>query len=82
MPEYFTDSPASLARFQQDISYRYWLPLHAVTLAALLGVTRRRVGRGTPGSPGLGLGGVRSMLAVTVVFFIPGVVAFNRVDVR
>jgi hypothetical protein len=36
MPEYFSDPPKSLARYQRDKSFRFWLPLHALTLPALV----------------------------------------------
>ena len=36
MPEYFSSPPESLRRYQADTSWKFWLPLHAVTLPALL----------------------------------------------
>ena len=36
MPEYFSSPPASLRRYQADRSWTFWLPLHAVTLPALV----------------------------------------------
>jgi hypothetical protein len=80
MPEYFADPPASLARFQQDASVRYWLPLHAVTLIALVTGLVVEWDSGRHVLLLWGLGTYVLCWAVTFAFFIPGVVAFNRVD--
>lgn len=81
MPEYFSDPPSSLRRFQNDKSFRFWLPLHAVIVVALgLALilewdTRRQ-------TPVLwSVISYAACWAATFAFFIPGVVAFNKVDV-
>jgi hypothetical protein len=81
-PEYFSDPPGSLRRYQEDKSWSFWLPLHAVTLIALvcsLIATR-------PETPfALVLAAASCYLAaliVTGIWFIPGVIAFNKVDVE
>jgi hypothetical protein len=75
MPGYFSSPPASLRRYQADRSWRFWLPLHAVTLPALVLslVTTWSTDR-------------RSLVlaaswVATAIWFIPGVIEFNKVDV-
>jgi Domain of unknown function (DUF1772) len=81
MPEYFSSPPASLRRYQADRSWTFWLPLHAVTLPALVlslittWSTERR---------GLVLAASICYAAswvATAIWFIPGVIEFNKVDV-
>jgi hypothetical protein len=81
MPEYFSDPPSSLRRFQNDKSFRFWLPLHALILVALTFalILEWDTGRQTP----LLWAAIcyAACWAATFALFIPGVVAFNRVDV-
>jgi hypothetical protein len=81
MPEYFADPPASLRRYQQDRSFVFWLPLHAVALLTL--VLALVANWHTDRRSALLVTAAIYLLTwvVTVVFFIPGVIAFNKVDV-
>jgi hypothetical protein len=81
LPEYFADPPASLRRFQADTSWRFWLPLHAVTLGSLT-VAAVAEEDGTTRTLVLTAAGcyAASWIA-TAVWFIPGVIAFSKVDV-
>jgi hypothetical protein len=82
MPEYFSNPPASLRRYQQDRSYTFWLPLHviiliAIVIAAVAGwhQDRRTLILAAAGCYTL-------CWVITLLFFIPGVIAFNKVDVN
>jgi hypothetical protein len=81
MPEYFSDPPSSLRRFQNDKSFLFWLPLHALILVAL---TFALILEWDTERQSLLLWAATcyaACWAVTFAFFIPGVVAFNKVDV-
>jgi hypothetical protein len=80
MPEYFDEPPASLARYQHDQSWKMWLPLHLVTLAALITGT---VLTWSESRRAIVLAADVLYLTVwltTLLFFIPGVIRFNKVD--
>ncbi|GAA1662621.1 hypothetical protein [Fodinicola feengrottensis] len=80
-PTYFSAPPASLRRYQADTSWKFWLPLHAITFVALVLATIGNLGTGRAGFV---LAAVVCYLAAwiaTLIWFIPGVVAFNKVDV-
>jgi hypothetical protein len=81
MPEYFADPPASLRRYQADRSFVFWLPVHAAAIVALAlaAVANWESQRRT--AILVAIGSYVLIWAATAVFFIPGVIAFNRVDV-
>lgn len=81
MPEYFSDPPASLRRYQADRSFTFWLPLHAVTLLDL--VLALVTNWDSDRRPWLLVAVACYALTwiVTVLFFIPGVIGFNKVNV-
>src|SRR5690349_9529350 len=81
MPEYFASPPQSLRRYQADKSWRFWLPLHAVTLPALI---LSLVADWSTGRSALILTATVCYTAswiATIIWFIPGVIEFNKVDV-
>jgi hypothetical protein len=80
MPEYFSAPPASLKRYQADRSWKFWLPLHAVTLPALVLSLIANWDNDR-----LTLVLVAAILYLvswiaTFALFIPGVIEFNKVD--
>lgn len=80
MPEYFASPPGSLRRYQADRSWRFWLPLHAVTLPALV---LPLVGNWSTDRRVLVLAATICYAAswiATLIWFIPGVIEFNKVD--
>lgn len=80
MPEYFASPPGSLRRYQADRSWRFWLPLHAVTLPALV---LSLVGNWSTDRRALVLAATICYAAswiATLIWFIPGVIEFNKVD--
>lgn len=81
MPEYFASPPGSLRRYQADKSWRFWLPLHAVTLPALV---LSLIATWSTDRRSLVLAATICYAAswvATVIWFIPGVIEFNKVDV-
>jgi len=79
-PEYFSAPPGSLRRYQSDKSWKFWLPLHAVALPAIILslITNWDNDR-------FGLVMTATVLytlswIATFIFFIPGVMEFNKVD--
>ena len=80
MPEYFADPPASLRRFQADRSFVFWLPLHGLALVSL--VLALIVQWDTPRRAAIVVAAGCYVLtwAITLAFFIPGVIRFNKVD--
>lgn len=80
-PEYFSAPPASLRRYQADTSWKFWLPLHAVTLVALvLTVLANLDSAESALLLAAGACYVAAWIA-TLVWFVPGVIEFNKVDV-
>jgi hypothetical protein len=80
MPEYFAAPPGSLRRYQGDRSWRFWLPLHAVTAPALVFAV---ITTWSAGRHGLVLAAALCYTAswvATAIWFIPGVIEFNKVD--
>ncbi|MDG4787506.1 hypothetical protein O7626_16455 [Micromonospora sp. WMMD1102] len=80
-PEYFSAPPASLRRYQSDTSWKFWLPVHVVTLAALVTTL---ITNGSSNRFGLMLVATACYAAAwiaTAIWFIPGVIEFNKVDV-
>lgn len=79
-PEYFSAPPASLKRYQNDKSWKFWLPLHAITLPAIVLSLITNWDNGRFGF----------VLTATILYtlswiatfavFIPGVIEFNKVD--
>jgi hypothetical protein len=80
MPAYFESPPASLAAMQQDKSFLFWIPLQLVTLLAL--ITALLSSEGAERMTAIWVSTACYVLnwAITGVFFIPGVIAFNKVD--
>jgi Domain of unknown function (DUF1772) len=81
MPAYFSSPPASLRSFQADRSWTFWLPLHAATLPALV---LSLISVWSTERQGLVLAASICYAAswvATAVWFIPGVIAFNKADV-
>jgi hypothetical protein len=80
MPEYFSAPPASMKRYQADTSWKFWVPLHAVTLPALvLSLTSNW------DNDRFTLVLIATILyaaswIATFALFIPGVIEFNKVD--
>jgi hypothetical protein len=81
MPEYFSAPPASLRRYQSDKSIRFWLPLHGVTLAFLIAALITNWSTGRLALLLTATSCYAAAWVATFVFFIPGVIAFNKVDV-
>ena len=81
MPEYFADPPASLRRYQADRSYRFWLPLHALSLVLLVLAIVLHWDSARRTAILVAAGFYVVTWVVTLVFFIPGVIRFNKVDV-
>jgi hypothetical protein len=82
MPEYFSSPPESLRRYQADTSWKFWLPLHAVTLPALV---LSLVDNWSSDRFALVLSATVCYAAswiATFIWFIPGVIEFNKVDVN
>lgn len=80
-PEYFSAPPASLRRYQADTSWKFWLPLHAITLLATISTL---IANRTADRFGLLLTATACYIAAwiaTLIWFIPGVIEFNKVDV-
>jgi hypothetical protein len=82
MPEYFSDPPASLRRYQRDRSWLFWLPLHAVSLLCLVSATVLFWDTGRRTAVLVAFGCWILTWVVTAIFFIPGVIRFNKVDVN
>jgi hypothetical protein len=80
-PEYFSAPPASLRRYQNDKSWKFWLPLHVITLPAIiLSLTSNW------SNDRFELVLIATILytlswIATFAIFIPGVIEFNKVDV-
>ena len=80
MAGYFSDPPASLEAFQKDRSFVFWLPLHVVSLLALVVALVSSEGGDRRTLVWVSVASYVVNWVVTIVFFIPGVVAFNKVD--
>jgi hypothetical protein len=81
MPEYFSSPPESLRRYQADTSWKFWLPLHAVTLSALV---LSLVANWSHDRRALVLAATVCYAVswiATFIWFIPGVIEFNKVDI-
>lgn len=79
-PEYFSAPPASLRRYQADRSWRFWLPLHAITLPAIVlslisNWDNDRFGLVVAATTCYAISWI-----ATFALFIPGVMEFNKVD--
>jgi hypothetical protein len=80
-PEYFADPPASLRRYQADRSFVFWLPLHALSLVLLVLAVVQHWDSPRRTAILVAAGCYVLTWVVTLVFFIPGVIRFNKVDV-
>src|SRR5262249_9592861 len=81
MPESFSTPPASLRRYQQDRSYPFWLPLHVVILIAIV-IAAAAGWHQDRRTLILAAAGCYTLCwVITLLFFIPGVIAFGKVDV-
>lgn len=81
MPEYFSDPPASLRRYQRDRSFTFWLSLHAVTLVDLVHALITNWDSDRRAWLLVAVACYAVTWIVTVLFFISDVIAFNKVNV-
>lgn len=80
MPAYFRSPPASLEAMQADKSFLFWIPLQLVTLLALIVGLVSSEGDDRMTAIWVATGCYVVCWVITGIFFIPGVVAFNKVD--
>lgn len=80
MPAYFRSPPASLEAMQKDRSFVFWIPLQAATLLALIVALVSGEGDDRMTAIWISTAFYVGCWVITGVFFIPGVVAFNKVD--
>jgi hypothetical protein len=80
MPSYFTSPPASLEAFQNDRSFLFWIPLQVVALLSLIVALVSSDGDARMTAIWVSAGCYLVNWVITGIFFIPGVVAFNRVE--
>lgn len=79
MPAYFASPPGSLSAMQNDRSFVFWIPLQLVTLLSLVVALVSSEGD-RRAAIWVSFACYVVCWVITGVFFIPGVVAFNRVD--
>jgi hypothetical protein len=80
MPAYFRSPPASLEAMQTDKSFLFWIPLQLVTLLALVVALVSSDGDDRMTAIWVATACYLACWVITGIFFIPGVVAFNKVD--
>ncbi len=80
MPAYFGSPPESLAAMQNDKSFVFWIPLQLVTLLSLIVALFSSEGDERLTAIWVSVACYVVCWAITGIFFIPGVVAFNKVD--
>ncbi len=80
MPAYFSSPPASLEAMQQDRSFVFWIPLQVLALVSLVVALLSSDGDRRTTAIGVSIACYVVGWVITGLFFIPGVVAFNRVD--
>jgi hypothetical protein len=80
MPAYFAAPPASLEAFQNDRSFVFWVPLQVVSLVALIAALVSSDAGSRMTAIWVSAACYLVNWVITGIFFIPGVVAFNKVD--
>ncbi len=80
MPAYFRSPPASLQAVQTDKSFGFWIPLQVVTLGSLIVALVSSQGDDRLTAIWVSVACYVACWAITAIFFIPGVIAFNKID--
>jgi hypothetical protein len=78
-PLWFKDPPASLQSFKEDKSVALWVPLQLVALIALIASVTTHNGP-VNNYIWFAIGCYALTWVVTFIFFIPGVIAFRKID--
>ena len=82
MPKWFAAVPKSLVLMRNRDSVKYWIPIQVISIIALIGASLTNWSDTTIHEPLLV--GVTSYILVwisTAVFFVPGVIKFQKIDI-